>query len=121
MNIIKKAFVGTLIVVIMAVLLTACSEEAGLVITDTSMKMTNNEFTGTETHIVSLTAGTVITVDIVSKSGSLDISICDESGNIIGSGVGIEGGVSFGVNTDGEYMINIVGLSHQGSVMISWK
>ena len=121
MNTIKKAFVGTLTVVIMAVLLTACSEEACLVIADTSMKMTNIEFTGTETHMVSLTTGTVIIIDIVSKSGSLDISICDESGNIVGSGVGIDGRASFGVNTDGEYMINIVGRSHQGSVMISWK
>ena len=42
MNTIKKAFVGALTVVIMAVLLTSCSEEAGLVITDTIMKMTNN-------------------------------------------------------------------------------
>ena len=110
-----------LLAALLTVLLAACSGESEFVITNTSIEMTDGSFTGTETHVVSLTAGTEVTFNIVTRSGSLDINIYDESGNVVAGGSGIAGRImAFTMNEDGEYTIRINGNSHQGSFEIFW-
>ena len=110
-----------ILVLTMAFIFAACSKETEeLVIHDTGMEMTTNNFSSTETQAVSLTAGSDILLNINTHSGSIDILITDTLGNIIGSGTEVNGSMSFGIREDGEYIIYITGKSHCGSFKVSW-
>jgi len=118
----RKSLVAILIVILTTSLLVACSSEPRLVITDTSIEMTSNNFTGTESHTVSLAAGSELTFSIDSRRGSLDIIVSDEAGYFVQGGQGIEGrGLSFTISADGEHTIAITGHSYSGSVKVNWE
>ena len=78
-------------------------------ITDTSIEMNNNEFSGIETHTITFAANDVITVD--TKENIFDILIVDESGvpmSFFGNGISGRN-LRATVIEDGEYMITIEG------------
>ena len=119
---IARRFIASIILVAFAMLLlTACSGETALIVSDTSMEMSYNNFSGTETHTVVLEAGTIVTFNMVTRRGTLDISIRDEFGNTAFSGYGVTGnGMSFRIIESGEYTIRVSGNSHMGSFRVSW-
>jgi len=119
---ITRKFFAVILVALLMVSMTACSGEAELVITDTSMEMTDGRFTGIETHTVSLITGAVVTFDIVTRGGSIAISVFDETGSTILAGMGVEGAeLSVVISADGEYTIKVDGDSHRGRVRVSWE
>jgi len=115
-----KKYWYTLLVILILLLFTACTKETELKMYDTGMKMTTDNFSDTETHTVTLTADSTISFKIVTKSGNLNISVVDESGITIASGVGVTGDMSFRIREKGEYAITISGNSHRGSFTVSW-
>ena len=121
MKITRKFFAVTILVTLAMFLLTACSGETELVITDTSMEMTHREFTGTETHTVPLAAETTVTFDIITRTGGLDINISDKYGTVVATGTSVEGQMSFVMKEYSEYTIRVDGHSHRGSFRISWE
>ena len=97
-------------------LLAACSREA----THTVMEMNNSNFSGTEVSTIEVRTGDLITVSVVTRSGTLDFSIADEFGNVVASGHGVTGNdMSFGVHENGEHTITINGDSHFGRFNLS--
>ena len=89
--------------------------------TDFSMEMKYDLFRGTRTRMVTLEAGTVVTVDLVTHNGSLAISFTNESGNRPFFGNGLTRSFSFEIIEDGEHTIRVDGESHRGSYKITWE
>ena len=115
-------FVATLVLVLV---LTGCSRETlrGEVIyeTDYTMEMSYDLFRGTRMRTVTLEAGMVVTVDLVTYGGTLAISFTAESGNRPFFGNGLTTPFSFEITEDGEHTIRIDGDSHRGSYKITWE
>jgi hypothetical protein len=121
MKITRKFFGVIVLFALLMVLFVACLREAEMIITDTFIEADGN-FTGTETRIVSLVVGTRVTIEVVTRSGSLDITVHDESGNNVAGGSGIDGrAMTFGISEDGDYTIQIIGDAHQGRFRVSWE
>ena len=116
----KKHWFALLVILILFIL-TSCTKEMELNLYDTGMKMTTDNFIGTEKHTVTLTADSTISFNVNTKSGTLDISVVNELGIIIASGTGVTGEMSFGIRENGEYTITISGNSHSGNFTVSWE
>jgi len=116
----KIKIMGMAISTVMAIVfLVACTpNDTGLVITDTSVEMNDSNFSGIETHTITLRANDVITVD--TKGNVFDILIVDDSGTPMPfSGNGMSGrNLSGRIVEDGEYTITIEG---SGRFRVSWE
>jgi len=112
-------------VAILVFILVGCSGEAlrneEVSDTDFSMGMSYDLFRGTRTRTVTLEAGTVVTVDLVTNGGTIAMSFTDESGNRPFFGNGLTRSFSFVIAEDGEHTIRVDGESHRGSYNITWE
>lgn len=121
----RKKLLSFALAILMMFLFASCSRETlengNTNDTDTSMEMSYDKFTGIRTRTITLTADAVITVDIVTNDGRLDLSVADGSGNQPYTGKKLSTNhFTFKVSEDGEYTIKIVGNSHNGSYIVSW-
>jgi len=118
---VKKSFVAALL---LALVFAGCSGEIlrneEINDTDFSMEMNYDLFRGTRTRTVTLEAGTVVAVDLVTNGGTLAISFTGESGERPFFGNGLTTSFSFEITEDGEHTIRVDGESHRGSYKISW-
>jgi len=121
---VRKVFLCFIETLLLALVFTGClgetlrNEEVND--TDFSMGMKYDLFRGTRTRTVTLEAGTVVTVDLVTNDGSLAISFTNESGNRPFFGNGLTRSFSFEIIEDGEHTIRVDGESHRGSYKITW-
>ena len=114
-----KLWIGTIFLVFAFAFLVACSQnDTGLVITNKSIEMNDNKFSGTETHTITLKANDRITLD--TRGNVFNVNIIDESGTPMPFfGNSISGSnLSGQIIEDGEHTITIEG---SGSFKVSWE
>jgi len=121
-----KMWLTAISIIVVTFVLVACSlnptseSDTGLVITNNSMVMNDDDFSGTEIHTVALSSGN--TVRINTYGNALDISIIHESGEpvwLTGEGMSTTSsrGMSVGIAEGGEHIITVEG---NGRFSISW-
>jgi len=121
---VKKGFLYFVMAMLLTLVSTGCVGETlrneEISDTDFSMEMSYDLFRGTRKRTVTLEAGMVITVDLVTNGGALAISFTNESGNRPFFGNGLTRGFSFEIIEDGDHTIRVDGESHRGSYKIAW-
>ena len=116
----KKLFF--LILSTLAILMLAACSSGAAINTDTSMEMSHNRFSGTETRTVFLSADTEVTVGVVTNGGRVDLEVIGDNGiTPFHANNFMTNTVAFTISEDGYYTISIVGNSHNGSVNFSWE
>jgi hypothetical protein len=115
--------------IILTSLFTGCSSGSYISIgsvqkdTATSMSMSYSKFSGQRSTSLTVKKGEIIDVaiNIVTKSGSINVAIDNESGESFYEGTDVPTS-SFVVSLEkeGEYKLSVNAKSHKGSYEISW-
>ncbi len=122
----KKWIVPGLLVLVMAMLLTACDKKIMYVGSDfgSKVKASYRLFTGTDEKTVKLKSGDTLVVDYRSKveKGELTIKLYDPDGQLVRElGTGESGSEEIEVDKDGKYKFEITGKDAKGSYEIKYS